>query len=200
MIENTQSQSSMELTGLLALATGDATAVVEAQERAGQAQLVHSDRLPTRIQGDRAEFEDLGFTFGEADAGDSLFAPATLPDGWKREGSDHAMWSYITDAQGRRRVSIFYKAAFYDRDAFMSLTAVSGYVSECTYDSREVVTDSEWATRAAVAEAARQRAAQAAEQVTFWTEHENAEYVAKYTQERDAYNALAARHEEKSDG
>ncbi|MCX4912837.1 hypothetical protein [Streptomyces sp. NBC_00687] len=199
MIENTQSRSSRELTGLLALATGDAGAVIEAQERAGQAQLVHSDRLPTRIQGDRAEFEALGFTFGEPDVSDPLFTPATLPDGWKRERSDHAMWSYITDPQGRRRVSIFYKAAFYDRDAFMSLTAVSGYVSACTYEGGEVVTDAEWATPAAVAEAARQRAAQAAEQVAFWTEHENAEYVAKYAQERDAYNALAALHETDSD-
>jgi predicted secreted protein len=29
------------------------------------------------------------------------------------------MWSYIVDDEGTQRVAIFYKAAFYDRDAFM---------------------------------------------------------------------------------
>ncbi len=98
---------------------------IEEMESAGQAQLVNSDRLPTQINhGSRADFEALGFVFGEVDRNDSMFQQVTLPDGWKREGSDHAMWSYIVDDLGRQRVSIFYKAAFYDRDAFMSLMAV----------------------------------------------------------------------------
>ena len=97
---------------------------IEGQERAGQSQLVNSDRLPTDTDGTDAEFESLGFTFGRPDAGDSLFRSATLPPGWKRQGSEHAMWSYIVDEQDRKRVAIFYKAAFYDRRAFMRLERV----------------------------------------------------------------------------
>lgn len=90
------------------------TRYVEDMEAAGQQQLLHSDRLPTEAHGD---FEALGFTFGEPDPDDPLFRPATLPAGWTREGSDHAMGSYLLDERGVRRVSVFYKAAFYDRCA-----------------------------------------------------------------------------------
>jgi len=139
------------------LATGSAGSFIEGQERDGQRQLLVSDRLPSRINEHRksqaeaqAEFEAVGFTFGEPDSGDELFRPATLPEGWKRKGSDHAMWSYITVQAGRERVSIFYKAAFYDRGAFMSLATVSGYVrGHVEYDGALVVTD-EWATTEAV--------------------------------------------------
>jgi hypothetical protein len=97
---------------------------IERMEAAGQAQLVNSDRLPTDTgrDGDEA-FIALGFTFEEPDPDDPLFRPATLPSGWKRQASDHSMWSYIVDEQGERRVAIFYKAAFYDRRAFMRLGA-----------------------------------------------------------------------------
>jgi hypothetical protein len=87
---------------------------IEAMERDGQQQLVHSDRLPTDRRGD---FEALGFTFGEPDPDDPLFCPATLPDGWEKRSTDHSMGSVIVDPLGRERVSIFYKAAFYDRSA-----------------------------------------------------------------------------------
>mgnify|MGYP000981072513 CR=1 FL=1 len=93
---------------------------IEEQEAAGQSQLVTSDRLPVRAGGDE-QYLALGFTFGNPDPDDRLFRPATLPPGWKREASDHSMWSYLVDEHGRRRVAIFYKAAFYDRDAFMNL-------------------------------------------------------------------------------
>jgi hypothetical protein len=110
---------------------------IEEMEREGKAQLLNSDRLPVKFnvfhqsQAEaRAEFEALGFTFGEPDASDPMFRPATLPEGWSRKGSDHAMWSYLVDELGRERVSIFYKAAFYDRDAFMSLVALGWYVTK----------------------------------------------------------------------
>lgn len=199
MIENTQDPESIDATALLMLGNammgGSASEVIEAQERAGQAQVVHSDRLPADMRDPRADFEALGFTFGEPDARDRLFIPATLPEGWRREGSDHAMWSYIVDPQGRRRVSVFYKAAFYDRDAFMRINTVRGYVNERVYDGKEIVTDDAWATPAAVAEAARAARDDAAEQVTFWTDHENPEYVEQYKTERDKYAAVAARFE-----
>jgi hypothetical protein len=193
-IENTQDASSVELTGMLMLATGDTSAVIEAQERAGQSQLVHSDRLPTALHSPREEFEALGFTFGDPDERDPMFAPATLPDGWKREGSDHAMWSYIVDQLGRRRASIFYKAAFYDRSAHMGLINVSGYLNNCVYHGTPIVTDDTWATSAAIAEAATAAAERAEEQRKFWVEHDDAKYVAEYAAERDKYQAIATEY------
>ena len=95
---------------------------IEAQEKAGQQELVNSDKLPTRFNCcTQEEFEALGFTFGDEVEGAPIFRHATLPAGWKREAADHDMWSYIVDETGTRRVSIFYKAAFYDRSAHMSL-------------------------------------------------------------------------------
>ncbi len=97
---------------------------VERQESMGQKQLVASDLLPRRIVGaERSDFERLGFVFGAPVDGDPLFVHATLPAGWKKVGGAHPMCSEILDEQGRKRVSVFYKAAFYDRDANMSLEA-----------------------------------------------------------------------------
>jgi hypothetical protein len=98
------------------------TKYITDMEAAGQRQLVHSDVLPK--VSDDAPFLALGFSFGE-DV-DDLFRKATLPEGWKREGSSHAMWSYIVDERGIERVGVFYKAAFYDRKADMHVTNV-GY-------------------------------------------------------------------------
>lgn len=98
---------------------------IQAQERAGQAQLINSDRLPTDRFGDADAWTALGFTFGEPDPADPMFCPATLPDGWRREGSDHDMWSYIVDGDGVQRVAVFYKAAFYDRSAHAYLITPS---------------------------------------------------------------------------
>ncbi len=106
---------------------------IEAQERRGQAQLLESASLPTDCR-DVDAMIALGFTFGEPFADDPLFRPATLPTGWKREGSDHAMWSYIVDERGIRRVAVFYKAAFYDRRAHMGMVDVGrGAASDAIY-------------------------------------------------------------------
>ena len=59
----------------------------------------------------------MGVEFG--DAVDPLFRTAVLPHGWKLKPTDHAMWSKLVDERGRTRASMFYKAAFYDRDAFI---------------------------------------------------------------------------------
>jgi hypothetical protein len=45
----------------------------------------------------------------------------SLPPGWKVVPTDHSMWSDLVDAKGEKRASIFYKAAFYDRDAFIRI-------------------------------------------------------------------------------
>jgi hypothetical protein len=100
--------------------TGNA---IERQEERGQREFVMSDTLP--IEGTGGENEaillNLGFKLGEPVHGDTLFRYAELPEGWKREGSGHSMWSYLVDAKGNKRASVFYKAAFYDRNAHMSL-------------------------------------------------------------------------------
>lgn len=105
------------------LGSGGASQAIEEQERNGQAQVLASTTLPTEGSRD-PELIALGFTFGEQVKGDPLFRQATLPDGWTREGSDHAMHSYICDKRGVRRVNVFYKAAFYDRRADMHIMNV----------------------------------------------------------------------------
>jgi hypothetical protein len=199
-IENTQDPASRELTSLLLLATGDTDTVIGAQEKAGQRQVVHSDSLPTEIHGSTdADFEALGFTFGPVDPHDPLFRPATLPDGWTKEGSDHDMWSHVVDGLGRRRVGIFYKAAFYDRCADMHLINLLGYVAGCVREGKPIVTDGVWATRENVAAELRNAAGQAGESVANWEriagergpDETSAKYVAQYTAERDEYAELA---------
>lgn len=107
----------------LAGMTGEGvTGYVENMEAAGQRELVASTVLPRVTDQERVQFEALGFEFGEAT--DDLFQEVTLPEGWSREGSGHAMWSYVLDADGYRRVAVFYKAAFYDRKADMHLIRV----------------------------------------------------------------------------
>jgi hypothetical protein len=110
------------------LGSGGTSGAVERQESAGQQELVHSDRLPTACN--KAAFEALGFTFGDPDPADPLFMPATLPEGWEKRATDHSMGSVIVDPLGRERVSIFYKAAFYDRSAHMNLIGLHWYVEK----------------------------------------------------------------------
>jgi len=97
---------------------------IERQEAQGQAELVQSDVLPVNTgygAGTDPLFQALGFEFGEPVADDPIFRAAKLPAGWKKRSTDHSMWSDIVDDQGRVRVNVFYKAAFYDRSAHMNL-------------------------------------------------------------------------------
>jgi hypothetical protein len=155
-IDNTTKRMQDPAEKLLFLAEGLAygsDGAIENQERDGQRQLVNSDQLPTRAEA-QVVYEALGFTFGEPDASDPMFRPATLPPGWSRKGSDHAMWSYLVDELGRERAGIFYRAAFYDRSAHMSLTSLDSYVrNSVEYDAGPVIFDDQWATREAVAAA-----------------------------------------------
>lgn len=92
---------------------------IEAQEAAGQRDLCASSRLPKDAPW--PELEALGIVRGE-DV-DNLFVNATLPAGWSIKPTDHSMWSKLLDETGAERASIFYKAAFYDRSAHLTLTA-----------------------------------------------------------------------------
>lgn len=100
---------------------------IEAQEKVGQALLaLKFNQLPKeyiywRGVGTWQEaMGRLGFKFG-SDV-DDIFVSITPPKGWTLRPSDHSMWSYIHDEQGRKRGSVFYKAAFYDRCAHFSLS------------------------------------------------------------------------------
>lgn len=90
---------------------------IEAQEKAGQTTFVANSQLPKSCP--RKELEQMGFKFG-ADV-DDIFVSVTMPAGWKKRATDHSMWSELVDEKGRKRASIFYKAAFYDRRADMNL-------------------------------------------------------------------------------
>ena len=76
-------------------------------------------------------FRRTGIKFGPADSEDPMFMSAELPEGWKKVGSDHSMWSKVVDEKGRERLSIFYKAAFYDRDAHIDLCSRFSVSYEC---------------------------------------------------------------------
>jgi hypothetical protein len=130
-----------------ALAHGDldnfATAAtpggIEAQEAAGQAVFVANSTLPKECP--RADLEKLGVKFGEDH--DDLFVKVTLPAGWTKKATDHSMHSDLLDDKGRKRASIFYKAAFYDRRADMYLMQrykVNNY-QECDADGRPLSFD-----------------------------------------------------------
>jgi hypothetical protein len=101
--------------------TGDASAAIMNQEARGQQALCRSEVLPRECSYcTREQLEQLGIMFGK-DV-DDLFIEATLPPGWSKQPTEHSMWSQLVDEQGRERARIFYKAAFYDRKAHISLS------------------------------------------------------------------------------
>jgi hypothetical protein len=103
---------------------------IERQEAAGQAKLVKSaDRLPTAVNYPydttiSEVSEKLGIQLGSII--DDVFIEATFPKGWHIKPTEHYMWSNLIDDRGRKRASIFYKAAFYDVSAHINF--------ECRYD------------------------------------------------------------------
>lgn len=93
-----------------------------AQEARGQKELVQSMQLPTDVPpADKQKLVDAGVIFGEQSAGDTMFVDALLPKGWSKRPTDHSMWNELVDDKGVVRAKIFYKAAFYDRRAFMNV-------------------------------------------------------------------------------
>ena len=140
--ENTSARDPLaHLLGAMSAGTSDYITGMEAD---GQRQLLASDTLPS--DGPWDQMEALGFVPGEPVEGDPMFRRCTLPEGWKREGSDHAMWSHIVDERGVRRVSIFYKAAFYDRSAHASISNVGyAFVTEAVYGDAKPALPEPWA-------------------------------------------------------
>lgn len=95
---------------------------IEAQEARGQKELLQSMQLPIDVPPvDKQKLIDAGVIFGEVSAGDKMFMDAVLPKGWSKRATDHSMWSELVDDKGEVRAKIFYKAAYYDRRAFMNV-------------------------------------------------------------------------------
>ncbi|MEM6911065.1 MAG: hypothetical protein AAF555_05725 [Verrucomicrobiota bacterium] len=102
---------------------GGNPSAIENQEARGQQELCESTQLPTRVlHGDKSKLEEAGVKFGEPCKDDPIFCNAELPEGWKVEPTEHSMWSKLVDAEGKERAMIFYKAAFYDRHAFLNVS------------------------------------------------------------------------------
>lgn len=100
---------------------------IENQEQRGQADVVRNHRLPKKgnsydthsdIETIKVQYESMGIQI--IDEHDDLFWNVKLPEGWEIRATDHSMWNELFDNKGRKRASFFYKAAFYDRDAFIN--------------------------------------------------------------------------------
>jgi hypothetical protein len=64
------------------------------------------------------QYEKMGIEI--LDENDDLFWNVKLPAGWEIRATEHSMWNNLFDDKGRKRANFFYKAAFYDRDAFIN--------------------------------------------------------------------------------
>jgi len=116
------------------------SAAIERQESSGQMSFVESDTLPRSGNGEyKALLEKWGFEFLGDVEGDPLFQYVKLPAGWKKQASDHAMWSHIVDDRGRERISVFYKAAFYDRDAHYYANSRFGFRHDYDLEKKQGV-------------------------------------------------------------
>ncbi len=98
---------------------------IKSQEAKGQEEFVNSQQLPLKCNSPigtdaMIQYGKMGIKVLGWGKKDELFGSFQLPEGWKRESTDHPMWNSLTDNKGRKRASIFYKGAFYDRDSFVN--------------------------------------------------------------------------------
>ena len=128
----------------LVTAMGEGGSGILAQEAQGQRSFFGSDTLPTEM-GRHSDFdtkailEAAGVKFLGSVEGDEIFQYVEFPQGWKKVATDHSMWSNLVDDKGRVRASIFYKAAFYDRSAHMSLSTKFGVSRDYDRQDKENV-------------------------------------------------------------
>jgi len=119
-----------------------------AQERNGQMELINSDTIPTKFNGREnkdAELIKMGFKLGKVVESDPIFRYCELPTGWKKERGENPLWTYILDENGNQRMSVFYKAAFYDREAFFNLIrrffVASDFADDDSLDKQYMIRD-----------------------------------------------------------
>lgn len=113
---------------------------IENQEAQGQKELNESQQLPKKCNSPRGinaaeQYHKMGIKVLTSSKGDDLFLGVKMPNGWKKEATDHSMWNNLVDDKGRIRGRFFYKAAFYDRDSFMNFT--TRYEWKCDYSEKE---------------------------------------------------------------
>ena len=121
---------------------------IENQEKRGQRAVVTNKRLPkaTNYCSGYHKHCDYDFTKNQyekmgikiIDEYDDLFWNVQLPDGWEIKATSHSMWNDLLDDKGRKRASFFYKAAFYDRDAFINFDTRYTTCVDHTADYAEV--------------------------------------------------------------
>lgn len=122
---------------MLARAMGGEKNVIEHMEAEGQQQACKCSYVAREMYPNRYAWERLGFVFTDI-PNDCVLCKAILPEGWSIQPTEHSMWNNILDEKGRKRASMFYKAAFYDRDANMRL--------RCRYGVRSNYIDDEHTT------------------------------------------------------
>lgn len=91
----------------------------------------------------RQQYERMGITIIEEY--DDLFYTVELPEGLEIKATGHSMWNDVIDNNGRKRISFFYKGAFYDRDAFsnferrysFTISPFDDYKSDASYQERK---------------------------------------------------------------
>lgn len=120
---------------------------IEISETLGQRELLQSEQLPNKINSPWRQVSDLtpaqvyekmGIVVKGETKGDKMFLDVLMPDGWIKTGTGHAMWSNLLDNTGRLRGTIFYKAAFYDREAFINIEQkIKIVINRGKYLSRE---------------------------------------------------------------
>jgi hypothetical protein len=107
---------------LRAMATGSSSDAIYQQEAAGQESFAQSETLPTDMSEDaRNALEKSGVKFLGIIEDDPIFQYVELPEGWQKKPTSHSMYTDLVDANGKKRASIFYKAAFYDRSARLNI-------------------------------------------------------------------------------
>lgn len=150
-----------------ALLTGNSSQAIENQEKRGQQSVVRNVLLPKRMNDisfpneirwngvtpsmgweqrneivkinniayTKQQYEKMGIKI--ADDYDDLFWKVEMPIGWQIKATDHTMWNNLFDDKGRKRANFFYKAAFYDRDAFINFDTRFSVCVEHTANTEE---------------------------------------------------------------
>jgi hypothetical protein len=113
------------LLGIIIAMDGDSGLLAE--EARGQRSFIGSDTIPASLRNfggldPKTILEAAGMKFLGPVEGDAMFQYVELPKGWQKVATDHSMWSKLVDDKGRERALIFYKAAFYDRSAYLTLS------------------------------------------------------------------------------
>ena len=103
---------------------GDPKAI-EQQEAEGQKEITSPTKernclqLPLKINGDDKDgYIKLVIKYRKPV--DDIFGLYEVPKGFKTQPTDHPMWNKLLNQNGEVVADFFYKAAFYDREAFIN--------------------------------------------------------------------------------